>query len=404
MAVSIQLDLGKNGAIGIEYLIAAQEWKRDVGVAATVKVPMKSVKFGKSEPGKSNPVAIGEAWDQTTAYGELTAPIEMQCEKFAFIGQDKLLAGLLGGGFGAPTQQGATTAYKHILYPQKYSAAIGTLALHGGGDSTKATLHEVPSFKLGGFKMSIKDGNSAANLTYKGIGNKVIQHNTEYGTGLDTPTNTEAILNALTYSGQDVLEQLIMLWMARKNGGYIRLKRLNDNGDSGGAALTTTDEIFPNSFDFDYDTKLKGLASSDNEAEEPYPDGQADGKVDLSFPSYMGANDPNRVLTRILADMRLKGKALAATTGTGFYYKMEMLFNGVGLAGTAIPYSMKIKFPKLDVSMEDPALAGMGARPAKLAMKLLQPDATPVGMTMTNTISAPFEIEMINKKTTADIA
>lgn len=398
--MSIQLDLGKNGAIGVEYLIAGQTWSKAAGVAATLKVPMKEIKIGKSEPGKSHPVAIGEAWDQTVAYGELSNPIEMKSEKFSFAGYEKLLAGLLGGGFGAPSVV-VGTAYKHIFYPQKYSAAIGTAAIHGGGDAAQATLNELVSFKLGKFKLSIKDGNSAASLDLSGLGSRLLQKNALVPS-LDAPTNTKAGLDALTYSGQDVLEQLLMLWMARKNSGYIRLKRIAASGDT---ALAAADDIYPNAIDLDWDSKLKGLATSDNEIEEPYPDGQADGKVELGFPSYVGANDPNTVLVKLLADMRFKAMAAAASTAVGFYYKMEMLFNGVGLADAAgTPYSLKIKFPKLDLSMDDPPLAGMGARPAKLSMKLLQPDVIPAGMSMTNTIFAPFEMELVNKKSTADIA
>lgn len=396
--MAVQPDLGKLTRVAIKTE-SAGTWNKALGTTVDTLLPTTEAHFGQTEPKKTYPVAHGEAHPQTEVVGELESAPELKFKRFAYAGFERLIAAICGTGMPAPVLLGGETiVYRHVFYPRKWNGVITTLAGHGGNASVSGNdygaVQEVPSAKLTGFKLSGKDGSAPLEFDVKGIGNHV--NNLAIDTAM---TNTKSVIDALSYGGsgvpgQDVLEMAVMLTHMRN--GWIRIREVLPTGD---VALSSSDNCYPRGFDMDFDHgKYKGTPTGLDECDEPHPEGQSETKGKLDFASYNYYPGMDGI-QKILNDMRRKATGAA----TAKYYKMEIYLVHPKTIGSASKYSLKIKFPKLAVTVDDPKFPTQGLRATALHFMALQPDVAPAGMTIYNTENAPWEMELNSLKTTADI-
>lgn len=395
-------DLGKLARIAFISEVAGT-WNKRQGTACDTLLPASDFDPGKSELQKSRPAILGEAWLQNADRGEYVCHPTWKFKRFTFAGFERLIAAVCGAPMITPVQLSGTTAYRHVYYPKKYNSTVCTFAAHGGvdpgglGDSA-ALLQEIPSVVMAGMKFSCKDGNDAMSFDCNGVGNLLLNYMA--GTGSMTPplgpTNTFAGLNALAYRSQGVIDLGVMLWMADylsgNQAGYTRIGHTNQT-------LTSSFNVRPRGFEFNYDAKIKGQPVSGVTVETPAPDGVPSNSVMWDFAAYNGPAQENAKMVEFIKNIQAY-----ENNATPKHYQAEMLFVSPQLAGTAIKHQMKFKFPKIDLSVDDPKFSGEGVRPTKAHGELLQPEATPTGMTMYNTENAPWEIEITTDKSTADDA
>lgn len=396
--MSTQPDLGKLSRVAMKTE-AAGTWNKALGTQVDTLLPISEAEFGHTEPKKSYPVAAGEAHAQTEVIGEMETNPPLKFKRFSYAGFERVLAACCGTNMPAPvTIGGETVVYRHVFYPRKWNGVICTLAGHGGNASPTGNdygpVQEVPSVKFVGFKLSGKDGSVPFEFDLKTIGNHVNQLAVDTGM-----VNTKAIIDALSYGGsgvpgQDVYEMAMLLTHMRT--GWIRIREVLTSGD---VALSATDNCYPRAYEMDFDHgKYKGVATGLDEVDEPSPEGQSEtkGKLDFAGYNYFPGMDG---IQKILNDMRKKATGAA----TAKYYKMEVMLQHPKTIGNTAHYSLKIKFPKLAITADDPKFVTTGLRGTALNYVALQPDVTPTGMTIYNTESAPWEMELTSLKTSADI-
>ncbi|MBI5634859.1 MAG: hypothetical protein HZA15_15435 [Nitrospirae bacterium] len=262
---------------------------------------------------------------------------------------DLLIALAMGATGGAPTQQGATTAYaQKFTLADNLDALFATLCVNNG-----VNIDEVTSAKVAGFTLK-GDVGKPLEITFSVIGNDRI-------TG--SVVNTLVTFADVTYaeSGNRVLY----------SHGVCRMN------DQTGIALASGDKIYPSGFELSYKRKMSGIygaGGSFDVIDEPTNDGIPDIKLKLDFPRYTSAE--------YFTDWE-------ANTAK----KLDFTFTG-GLIASTYYRTFKLSFPNLKYASVDlPIVAGILKQP--IEFNVLGCSAAPAGMTG---ITRPFQIDVINQE------
>ena len=267
-------------------------------------------------------------------------------------GLDLLIALALGATEGAPAQQGATSAYAQgFTLASGLEGLFATLALHNG-----INVDEYPSMKLTGMKLRGRVG-EPVEAAFKCIGSDRIT---------DSSTNTPSgFIASVT-----VAEESNRVLMSH---GLFRMK------DASGAALDSGDEVYPSSFELDFDRPMKGAhvaGAGHDRIDEPAADGPPEITLKLEFPRYSSGEH-------------------FEDWATGVPKKMEMAFTGALIEDTYYR-QFKVSFPHLvykdvDLPME------RGALRHPLEFVALATSVAPAGM---DGILDPFQVDVVNTLTT----
>lgn len=260
------------------------------------------------------------------------------------------LLALAMGTAGAPTQQEATAAYKHIL--QLATNTDGKFATYVRDLDTQ--IQECPSLKVLGFDLAGEAGQPCT-LTFPTAADDLL---------LPAVTNTSVA--SVTY---------------RDRGNRILFSQAVFRCNAqGGAALGSGDVIKPASFRLACRLPLTGdyLAGNADKIAEPVRDGPRLPEITLTlqFPQFSSASWN----TAFQADAR---------------QKLDIIFTG-GLIEGAYHYSLVIPCPHVVVEESTQEIPGAGKIPNPVTLRLLEAAAAPTGMTYT----APITLELINRQTT----
>jgi len=299
--------------------------------------------------------SAGQEWIHQADEGvkEITGSLEAYMR---YEGFDVALA-LIMGTAGTPAQQGATAAYANT-----YGLASSIL----GKFATLAQLKlsdkvwEFPSVKLHGFKLS-GQMNKPVKISPDVIGDILNRASV---------TNTPATMANVTYP--DALHRIIM------NSNTVF--RINDQS---GAALGSGDVVYPTEFEFSFSRPMdsESVAGQDG-IDEPIDNGFPMCKCSLKFPRYNEAND-----------------AFFDDWDAFTSKKMDITFTGPLIEDTYY-YTFKISCPHVKVNNPAAAVSGAGKIPFSVDLDLLAAVSAPTGMSHTT----PFQIDVINKRTTNPLA
>lgn len=329
----------------------ATTWGTAVAVGANDGVLLKGDSLKKaieSELDNSLGIPYAEQRDlgQIKAEGGLSA----------FLRYDSLdvLIALVMGDTQAPTQQGATIAYANtIKLKDSLDALFGTLAIN-----KKVNIFEYSTGKVTGFMLKGEMG-KPVEIDFDVIGDDE---------KIDSTTNTLTTFGNVTYSEKE--NRVLM------SQGVMRLN------DKSGAALADGDKIYPASFELSFKRKLKGnyIVGQANKIDEPTNDGMPECTLKLTFPRYAATT----YLSALGSDTRKK---------------MDIVFTGALIADTYYR-TFKLQFPHLALLNAEAATAeGQVVHPLEFAC-LATPTA-PSGMTG---ILKPFQVDVINKRSTNPLA
>lgn len=263
-----------------------------------------------------------------------------------------LIAALLGTA-GAPTQQGATPAYKHTLQLADSNwGKFFTFAVEHPGK-----IWECASAKP--IEWTLKSAGGIVQSELKLRGNTIIDSST---------VNMATQMDALTYD-------------ERENRVLFREQSVKMNAQSGG---DVTAETALNCSEVEISIKRQGYDSyhpaGSYSIVEPAEGGYPDIRVKLRFPRFDSVN------------AAFFATAIAETT-----QKMLIKFTSAVEAGTGYPYSLAFYFPRL--RMLNPEASWEEIVKNGLELVAEQASAAPTGMTYTR----PY-VEMINKRTTDYLA
>jgi hypothetical protein len=267
---------------------------------------------------------------------------------------DLLIALVMGATGGAPTQQGATTAYaQKFTLADDLDGLFATVAVN-----KKVNVFEYPSAKLTGF-------------TIKGEMGKPVEVSFDVLADDEDPASTTNDLTSfanVTYA--ETANRVLM------SQGVFRLN------DESGAALGSGDEIKPSSFELTFKRPLEGayIVGGDNRIDEPAMSGLPEVTLNLTFPRYTATT----YLTALGADTRKK---------------MDIVFTGA-LIETPYNREFKLQFPHLALLNAEAATAE-GQIEHPLEFSCLATDTAPAGMTG---ILKPFQVDVINKQSTDVLA
>jgi hypothetical protein len=274
---------------------------------------------------------------------------------------DVALAMVMGTA-GAPAIQGTATAYAYAYkFATDTDGKFVTFIKH-----MKNYVEEIASLKLAGFTLKGEVGKPLA-LTVKTIGiNKVF----------DSTINTTATFNNVTFS-----EAANRIKFAE---GIFRMNTRS------GAALATSDRIYPSSFELSVQRKLKGeytgqyryMSGSNVQdlIDEPTNDGPPEITLKIEFPRHTGTTN-------------------LAILGGDTRQKMDITFTG-GLIASTCYRTFTLQFPHLQLKSADIAdAAGIIKEP--LEFQVHGASSAPAGMTG---ITDPLWISGINQKSTDPLA
>lgn len=269
-------------------------------------------------------------------------------------GLDTLIAIAMGAA-GAPTQQGATTAYKHTWkLADTLAGLFGTLAI-----DKSVSIWEYPSVKVHGFTISAEAG-QPAQITFNMIADDLIR------SGDGSPTNTT--LSSVTYAST-ALRLLFDKLTFRINA-------------QGGAALAGGDAVSISRFTLTFIRPVSGLhVSAQDTISEPTAEGIPEVTLKLGFDEYT-------------SDARLTDLRQATEK------KADLVFDSGIEAGTGYNYSLSLFLPRLVPRDGGAEVSGPGKIAETAIFEVIKAASNPTGMTDTG----PFYLEVINQLTTDALA
>jgi hypothetical protein len=269
----------------------------------------------------------------------------------------RLLAAIMGAA-AAPAQQGATTAYQHVLsWATDINGIFYTLAQHLG-----YSVHEFPSVKFGSLEITGKVG-ASLEMKVKGL---AINRNINTTTG----TNNTTTIAALNPSSTP---------RVRMAQGAIRMNA------QGGIALASGDRLVgkncPTSFTLSINRNQKGehLADGTDMICEPEQDGFPAITLKIDLPEYVSDSYLQKLQSgdELKADFTFTGSLIADT-----YYR-----------------SLLLELPRLRVtSVDGPAISKGAKLKQSVTFELLRPDTAPAGMTG---LTLPLRATIINTQSTS---
>jgi len=276
----------------------------------------------------------------------------------------ELLAAMLMGTAGVPTQQGGSAAYLHALRwnTDPYGLML-TIA-----KNMIAYIEEVPTAKVVGITITGEVGPNPLTMDVEviGINKEVASAVNTLATFANVTIPTDADRNPVMFS-QTVF-------------------RLNAQG---GAALGAGDLIYPSKFTLAIKRKMKGEntgayrttgANPQDLVDEPSNDGFPDIKLTLEFPKHTATT----YLAALAADSR---------------YKMDIAATGALIAATYY-YKHLWQFPHLQMINANPT-DDNGRIKEPLEFNVLGALAAPTGMTG---ITTPVAWDIMSKKSTDPLA
>jgi hypothetical protein len=268
-------------------------------------------------------------------------------------GLDVLIA-LAMGNAGAPTQQGSTSAYANtIKLKDDIDGLFATLAVN-----KKVNVFEYPSVKVMGFTIKGKTGKPVEVEFYVMADDEDFNSSTNDLTSFANVTYPEKENRALMSQG---------------------VFRLNDQS---GSTLSDGDKVYPSAFELSFKRKLKGeyVVGNTNKIDEPTNMDLPEVRLMLTFPRYTATT----YLSALGADTRKK---------------MDIVFTGTPIEDTYCR-TLKLQFPHLALLNAEAATAkGQIVHP--LEFDCLATPAAPSGMTG---ILKPFQLNVINTRTTSPLA
>ncbi len=307
--------------------------------------------------------SLGGAWELDAQRGVIEAGGPLN----GFLRYDNnewLLIALLMGTAGAPVQQGATTAYLHTLQlADGVAGKFATLAKKMKSDE----VWEFPSIKPVSLRLT---GGKRVPVEYA-IETVASHKNRNAGSGTNNTTTIATI------TARETLRRIVP-----QESGYLRIN------DQSAGALGTGDVHAVSTFELMFARPQQGDNVLDGNAfiTEPVGTDFATSEFVATFPVYEDKADV--LLDKFEADTVQKIELFADS--------------GAILAGTAIPYSLKIQMPQAQVvGRPEIAIAGPGKIVATIRFRLTKASAAPAGMTG---VTNPFAMLLINKRTTDILA
>lgn len=280
-------------------------------------------------------------------------------------GCENLLAQAMGIA-GVPTQQGATTAYKHILKIADNNEGIfGTLVLN-----KVFRVWEYTTAKVGGFTINITNG-QRARMTVPFIPQGL---NLNAGAG----TNNTSTIGSITLpTNRDFLL-------------FSQMKVLINNHDGIGLAAGT-DDVYISEFEVEFNRNYETDDVTTKYGyliDEPVGDSWVTVMGMLGFSKYN--NNPGGNDTLIL-DLLSKQRK-----------KMQVTFLATALAGAGFPFRVDMYFPDVQFESGDANVGGPGRVPANLNFRASRRTSIPTGFPAGYTEAVT--IEVTNMRTTNPLA
>lgn len=350
-----------NPLVGIKKRLAlkkATAWGTAVAAAASDEVLLLTGKAKRDAPVQVDE-SRGLAFSKDGTAGEITAA-GTYIFNLRYEGLTNLLAALQMGIAGAPAQQGATIAYKHILKwnTDPYGLML-TIAAH-----MVNYIEEIPTAKVAKISISGEVGAKPLQLSVDviGINKEVASAINTLATSASWTIPTGADKNAVMFA-------------------HLAF-RMNDQT---AIALAAGDVIYPSKFTLAIDRKMKGEytgayrttgANPQDLIDEPTIDGLPEIMLTLEFPTHTAAT----YLTALGNDTRKK----ADITATG------------ALIATPYNYQHLLQFPHLQLKNVDPT-DDNGRIKEPLEFIVHGIGAAPAGMTG---ITDPLWWTMINTRAT----
>lgn len=277
-----------------------------------------------------------------------------------------LALALILGTAGTPVAQEATsTAYANVYYCADNLADIfGTLAMEKA--QTTYGVWEVPSAKLHGFTISGTVG-ELAKVEVELAGNKIENQ---------SAINTSTTMANVTYPiecGIAKMDANFYVWMNAQDG----------------AALQSSDAIYPHSFSVKYSRPVDEPYGAGNiDMDEPAQDGFAEAMLEMSFDKY----NMDTYMDAIEADSE---------------FKMIIGFEGEDIV-TGEPYKFEIYLPRIQFRTAESPVSGPGKIPHNVTGKLMAVTTAPTGMESTDDIGIdvvdPVAIRVVNTVDTSPLA
>ena len=348
------------GAIlGKEYLIGlkkASEWGTAVACGANDGLLVRSESL-KGRIGAHMDDSLGLIFVMEEEKG-LYEPVGGAIEAYnRYEGLDVALA-LAMGIAGIPVQQEETAAYKHTLkLKENLDGLFATIAQLKQTDK----VWETPSVKMAGFTIRGTIG-APLEISLPVMGTKMV---------FDSSVNTPTTMGNLTMP--DRANRVV--WNPSKT-----VIRMND---ASGAALADGDKIYPNSFELAFGRGHTGDHTQHDYIDEPLEESYPTHTFRFGFPRYDAVNHP-----------------YFEDWDAFTYKKMDLTITGALIEETYY-YTFTLLFPKLRVADPDAAVTGPGKIPATINMNAFKTDTAPEGMTG---ITLPFQLEIINKRSTDPLA
>ena len=296
--------------------------------------------------------------DQATAFeknldvGNINpADFSMDCD-YRWDGLENVLLALLMGASPAPTQQGATAAWLHAL--SLANSAAGLFATYATEKLTK--IHVVPSFKVMKATYSFSGGLVKASFNVRG--SRVIDNSTVI-----------TAMAAVTYPAN----------AHHRAKAYQSVFRMNAQG---GADFSGSDVIKPKAFTLEIERSFDGEHVAGSQVIlEPKENAKPKVKLSMEFPRMDAAN-----------------AAYFAEWQAGTEKKADIIITGPLIASTYYYYK-KFQFPRLII--EDVEYAESKIIPAKIALRAVEADAAPAGMTG---LTLPAYAGLMNTRVTSLLA
>jgi len=341
----------------------AATWNTAVAIGAGNEVSMLKGQTKRTAPVKVDE-SRGSSFSKDGTAGEIKAEAPYQFN-LRYIGLDVLIAMFMGIA-GAPAQQGATTAYKHIFKwnPDVYGLFVTIAKLMGSG----TYIEEAPTAKVSGLTLSGQVGSDPLQLAVDFIGS-----NKEVASSVNT---LATFASATLPTGANLNPVMFSHLVFRMNA-------------ASGAALAGGDTIYPNKFTLSLKRNMAGKytgqyrtsgANPQDLIDEPTNEGNPELKLTLEFPTHTSAT----YLTDLGNDSRKK----LDVTATG--------------AQIAAPYNFQHLLQMPHLQMEDDNVTDDDGRIVEPVNFILHgAAAAPTGMTG---ITDPLWWTVINTRTTDALA
>ena len=275
----------------------------------------------------------------------------MDCD-YRWDGLENMLLAMLMGTSPAPAQQGATTAYLHsLLLASSVAGVFGTYATE-----KDAKVHVVPSFKV--MKAAYTFNNGLVKASFNVRGSRVIDNSAIITT-----------MAAVTYPAN----------AHHRAKAFQAVHRMNAQG---GADFGAGDILKPKAFTLEIERTFDSEHVGGSQViVEPRENGKPKVKLTMEFPRMDTAN-----------------AAWFAAWTAASEQKADITITGPLIASTFY-YCKKFQFPRLVI--EDVEYADSKIIPAKIALRALEADAAPTGMTG---LTLPVYAEVINTRSTGLLA